>query len=65
MEFRSNWPTGCESLNWLEERATRHGMDAPTSLLNEMDCEREAIARFEAELEQMRGKTGSKLKSFP
>jgi hypothetical protein len=45
------------SLNRLEERAARHGMDAPTSLHNEMDCEREAVARIEAELGQMRGKT--------
>jgi hypothetical protein len=42
-----------KNLNRLEERAARHGMDVPTSLLNEMDCEREAIARIEAELEQL------------
>jgi len=46
-----------KNLNRLEERAARHGMDVPTSLLNEMDCEREAIARIEAELGQMRGET--------
>jgi len=46
-----------KNLNRLEERAARHGMDVPTRLRNEMDCEREAIARIEAELEQVRGKT--------
>lgn len=49
--------THIKNLNRLEERATRHGMDVPTSLRNEMDCQREAIARIEAELEQVRGKT--------
>jgi len=46
-----------KNLNRLEERAARHGMDVPTGLRNEMDCEREAIAQIETELEQMRGKT--------
>jgi hypothetical protein len=46
-----------KNLNRLEERAALHGMDVPTSLRNEMDNEREAIARIEAELEQVRGKT--------
>jgi hypothetical protein len=46
-----------KNLNRLEERAARHGMDVLTSLRNEMDCEREAIARIEAELEQMGGET--------
>ena len=30
-----------------------HGMEVPTSLYNEMDREREAVARIEAELEQL------------
>jgi hypothetical protein len=43
-----------KNLNRLEEQAARHGMDVPIKLLNEMDNERQAIARIEAELEQTR-----------
>ena len=42
-----------KNLNRLEERAAKYGMDVPIKLLSEMDCEREAIARIEAELEQL------------
>ena len=48
-----------KNLNWLEERAAKYGMDVPIKLLSEMDCEREAIAQIEAELEQLNGQEES------
>lgn len=43
------------NLNKLRERQAKHGIDAPLSLLNEIEDEESAIIRIEAELQSLAG----------
>ncbi|MDH4137368.1 MAG: hypothetical protein OEW09_11745, partial [Anaerolineae bacterium] len=42
-----------KNLSRLEERKARHGLDVPLKLLNEIDLEREEIAKLERTLKEL------------
>jgi hypothetical protein len=53
--LRRQLETHRKNLSRLEERKAKSGIDAPISLLNQIDDEKEAIAELEKKIEEIRG----------